>query len=268
MDYKALLSLAIKAALKAGEEILNIYHTAFVVEIKADNTPVTLADKNSSNSIFESLSSSQIPIISEEEIFPNYETRRTWNYIWIIDPLDGTKEFVKRNGEFTINIALVEKGKPVVGVIYAPVLNQLYFACANFGSYKFTLEKNGLDYLESNLFELAQRLPLQKLPKHYTVIASRSHLSREINTHLDKLKNLYGTLDIINCGSSIKQCLVAEGKAHEYPRLGITMEWDTAAGQCILEQSGNALIDLSTHEAMRYNKTNMENNFFIAKHLH
>jgi 3'(2'), 5'-bisphosphate nucleotidase len=267
MDYNALLKLAINAALVAGEEILNIYETNFSVEIKSDNTPVTWADKNSSSSILKTLQSSQLPIISEEEDVMDYEIRKSWEHFWLIDPLDGTKEFVKRNGEFAINIALIENGIPVIGVIYAPVLKQIYFASKQNGSYTFSFDKHVSDLLSVDVFLSAKSLPLQKLPKRYTVIASRSHLSREVNARIETLKNLYGDVDIINCGSSLKQCLVAEGKAHEYPRYGTTMEWDTAAGQCILEQSGSALIDLETNSAMRYNKTSMKNNYFIAKHV-
>jgi 3'(2'), 5'-bisphosphate nucleotidase len=272
MDYSALLILAIKAALKAGQEILNIYETDFFVETKSDNTPVTLADKAASDSIILALTSTNIPIISEEEAILDYEIRKNWSHVWLVDPLDGTKEFVKRNGEFTVNIAFIENKQPVIGVIYSPVSKDLYFASVNYGSFKVdgqTIIKetstNRINLVE-NLMELGIKLPIQKLPKTYTVVASRSHLSKEINQQIDKLKNLYGEVDVINVGSSIKQCWVAEGRAHEYLRLGTTMEWDTAAGQCILEQSGSQLLDLDTNLPMRYNKENMKNSFFIAKH--
>lgn len=271
MDHNALLTLAIKAAISAGREILNIYETDFFVETKSDNTPVTLADKAASNSIILALTPTNIPVISEEEAILDYEIRKNWLHVWLVDPLDGTKEFVKRNGEFTVNIALIENNKPVIGVIYSPVSKDLYFAAVNYGSYKVDgpsvlAEKNKGDVdLVENLKKLGVKLPDQKLPKTYTVVASRSHLSKDINQHIDKLKNLYGAVDVINVGSSIKQCWVAEGKAHEYMRLGTTMEWDTAAGQCILEQSGSQLLDLETSLPMRYNKENLKNSFFIAK---
>lgn len=271
MDYQHLLKLAVKAAFRAGEEILKIYTTDFQVETKSDNTPVTHADRSSGKRISEILEISKIPVISEEETVADYTIRKNWKHVWIVDPLDGTKEYVKRNGEFAVNIALVEGGKPVIGVIYAPVLKDLYFGCSDVGSFKVTqndmvleLSKNNLP---DNLFKYAKRLPIQKLPKDYTVVANRSHLNKEINEHIEDLKTVYGKVNMINIGSSIKQCWVAEGKAHEYPRFGITMEWDTAAGQCILEESGNKLIDLTTDLPMRYNKENMRNNFFIAKHV-
>ena len=272
MDYNALLKLAIAAALEAGKEILKIYETDFSVETKSDNTPVTLADKGASDSIIKFLSKTNIPIISEEEAILDFEERKLWTHVWLIDPLDGTKEFVKRNGEFAVNIALIENNKPVVGVIFSPVTKELYFASINHNSFKVNgatvgeeINKNNSQLVE-NLIKTAVKLPIQNLPKTYTVVVSRSHLSREINQYIDKLKNLFGEVDIINVGSSIKQCWVAEGKAHEYLRLGTTMEWDTAAGQCILEQSGSHLLDLETNLPMLYNKESMKNSYFIAKH--
>ncbi|PBQ32159.1 3'(2'),5'-bisphosphate nucleotidase [Sphingobacteriaceae bacterium] len=269
MDYNELLKLAINAAFKAGEEILKIYSTDFYVETKSDNTPVTLADRTSGECISKILSASNIPIISEEEEILDYSIRKTWPRVWIVDPLDGTKEYVKRNGEFAVNIALVENNKPVIGIIYAPVLKDIYFAYHKGGSYKITQHDMIMELTKKNLsdhlFEFAKKLPSQKLPKTYTVVGSRSHLSREINVHVDKLRNLYGDVDMISVGSSIKQCWVAEGKAHEYLRYGTTMEWDTAAGQCILEEAGCQLIDLETNLPMVYNREDMHNNYFIAK---
>jgi 3'(2'), 5'-bisphosphate nucleotidase len=208
-------------------------------------------------------------VISEEEEILDYSIRKTWRQVWIVDPLDGTKEYVKRNGEFAVNIALVEDNKPVIGIIYAPVIKDIYFAFHNGGSYKITQHDMIVELTRKNitdhLFEFAKKLPGQRQPKTYTVVGSRSHLSRDINAHVDKLRNLYGEVDMISVGSSIKQCWVAEGKAHEYVRYGTTMEWDTAAGQCILEEAGCQLIDLETGLPMVYNREDMRNNFFIAK---
>lgn len=269
MDNIELLKLAINAAFKAGEEILKIYSTDFYVETKSDNTPVTLADRASGECITKILAVSDIPVISEEEEILDYSIRKTWPRVWIVDPLDGTKEYVKRNGEFAVNIALVENNKPVIGIIYAPVIKDIYFAYAGGGSFKITQHDMIVELTKKNitehLFEFAKKLPAQKLPKTYTVVGSRSHLSRDINAHVDKLRVLYGDVDMISVGSSIKQCWVAEGKAHEYLRYGITMEWDTAAGQCILEEAGCQLIDLETELPMVYNRENMHNNYFIAK---
>lgn len=264
MTTSALLKLAIHAALKAGEEILKIYDTDFYVETKSDNTPVTAADKASGKTIEKILGASGIPVISEEETLADYNSRKHWPQVWIVDPLDGTKEFVKRNGEFAVNIALAEHGKPVIGIIYAPVLKELYFSAISIGSFKLNAV-TASSFDDTTIFDLAIKLPSQKLPKNYTVVASRSHLSREINDRLATLKNLYGTVDVVNIGSSIKQCWVADGRAHEYPRYGTTMEWDTAAGQCILEQIGGSIINVSTNEPLVYNKADMHNDYFIAK---
>jgi 3'(2'), 5'-bisphosphate nucleotidase len=267
-----LLKLAIHAALKAGEEILKYYNTSFEIETKADDTPVTIADKASGECISKILQESKIPVISEEEEISEYEIRKNWEQVWIVDPLDGTKEFIKRNGEFAVNIALVQNGNPIIGVIYSPVSRDIYFASKNFGSYKIAqhdliyelTKKNIIEYL----FEFGKKLPLQKTPSTYTVVASRSHLSKEVNNRINSLKKIYTEVDIISVGSSIKQCWVAEGKAHEYPRYGITMEWDTAAGQCILEMAGAVLLDIETNLPLSYNKHSMKNNYFVAKQKH
>lgn len=268
MNYTELLECAIKASIDAGKEILRIYNTAFFVETKSDNTPVTEADKTSSKIIAASLAHFNIPLISEEDEVIEHGIRKAWDKVWIIDPLDGTKEFVKRNGEFAINIALIEKNTPSIGVIYAPVLDTLYFACKSFGGYKI---ENVSVFCNENptlkltaLMDLALKLPLQNPPMNYTIVVSRSHLSREINDYIKKREYVYGKVNTISVGSSIKQCWVAEGLAHEYPRLGRTMEWDTAAGQCILEESQAQLLDLETNKPMIYNKLSLENNFFVA----
>ena len=268
MDNNELLKIAILAALEGGEEILNIYKTDFDIETKSDNTPVTLADKGSSKRILRVLEGSGLPVICEEEAVSDFTVRKNWESFWLVDPLDGTKEFIKRNGEFSVNIALVRNEAPVIGVIYTPVLKDLYFSKAGHGSYKLGdaeifIKNNPVDWYKI-ITHFSQKLPIQKIPKNYTLVASRSYLSRAVNARIEKLKKIYGVVDVINIGSSIKQCWVAEGKAHEYPRFGTTMEWDTAAGQCILEEAGKNLIDLGTMLPMRYNKEKMENNFFIA----
>lgn len=266
-----LLYKAILASVEAGKEILEIYDTAFDVEYKSDDTPLTQADQNASDKIIECLKDTNIPVLSEEGEHFVYEKRKTLKRLWIVDPLDGTKEFVKRNGEFTVNIALVEEKKPVIGVIYSPVFKDLYFAAKDLGSFKIDrhsfipvlneLENFSLD----RLILLAKKLPLRSYPEVFTVVASRSHLSSEIYAHIEKQKLNHGEVNIVNTGSSIKMCWVAEGLANEYPRFGPTMEWDTAAGQAILENAGCELIDLNTHEPMQYNRPELRNNWFIAR---
>lgn len=273
LELNNLLELAINSAIKAGQEILTIYETPFQIELKSDNTPVTNADKQASKIIIQELAPSSINVLSEEDEHFDYQTRKDWKDIWIIDPLDGTKEFVKRNGEFTVNIALVTNNKPVIGVIYSPTSRNLYFAAQGIGSFKLDghvvleqLDNIGLPHAKT-LIEKAVRLPLKPHPKVYTVVASRSHLSKEVSKRLEDLRLQKGPVDIINTGSSIKFCLIAEGSAHEYPRFGNTMEWDTAAGQCIVEQSGGSVVSANTGLPILYNRDNLVNEDFIASYM-
>jgi len=273
MNYKKLLHQALIAAVEAGKEILSVYQTSFKVEYKEDQSPVTMADKKASTKITEELKEFNIHILSEEGNHETYEQRKNWRILWIIDPLDGTKEFIKRNGEFTVNIGLVEDGLPTIGVIYSPVSKDIYFAANGIGAFKIDgkIVSNLLDNIkEINFDELLNsslKLPIFSHRDAYTVVASRSHMSSETYAHIESLKNKYSKVDIITTGSSIKMCWVAEGKADEYPRFGSTMEWDTAAGQAILQQANATLIDYETKTPMKYNKENFYNQWFIAKRL-
>ncbi len=268
-----MLLQSIKAALLAGDEILNIYSTQFEVEYKQDKSPVTLADKNASDIIVHELSIFGIPVLSEEGEHDDYSIRKNWKQCWIVDPLDGTKEFVKKNGEFTVNIALVENQKPVLGIIYSPVSNNLYFAKEQFGAYKIegslllNLINTKSNFQLEDLLAIAQKLPIKRRRTNYVVVASRSHLSSELYNHIENLKIKFQprVVDTINTGSSIKMCLIAEGVADEYPRFGPTMEWDTAAGHAILLESGCELIDEGTNKQMLYNRENLLNASFVAK---
>ncbi len=264
-----LLGAAIQAAVDAGNEILKIYETDFSVEYKNDRSPLTAADKESNEKIIESLNGFNIPFLSEENELVPYEARKNWTYLWIVDPLDGTKEFVKRNGEFTVNIALVKNGVPILGVIYSPVFRDLYFASEELGSFKverhdvieiFQNKKPGF----SPVMEKAKKLPLVNSLSTFTIVASRSHLNSETHHHIETRKKQYPTVELINAGSSIKICLVAEGKANEYPRFGPTMEWDTAAGHAIAEFAGKKVIDVSTGKRIEYNREIITNNSFLV----
>ncbi len=266
-----LLFKSILASVEAGKEILKIYDTAFEVEYKEDDTPLTQADQNASDKIIELLADTNIPVLSEEGEHFVFEKRKLLNELWIVDPLDGTKEFVKRNGEFTVNIALVQKNQTVLGVIYSPVFKDLYFAAKGIGSFKINRHDlipilNDLqNFTLDRLILLAKKLPLSSYPEVYTLVASRSHLSKEIYAYIEEQKQKHGDVNIVNTGSSIKMCWVAEGIADEYPRYGPTMEWDTAAGQAILENAGCELIDLSTKQPMKYNREELRNNSFVAR---
>ena len=258
------LITAITAALEAGKAILEIYHSgAFDVEIKGDNSPLTRADTASHNVIMSFLTKTNIPVLSEEGKAISYEERKDWTQLWIVDPIDGTKEFIKRNGEFTVNIALIENQKTQIGVIFVPVTGELYFSSKEMGAFKVKvdLENYDIDYLVAN----ADKLPLQRDDKTYTIVASRSHMSPETEDYVQQMKNKHGAVNLISKGSSLKLCMVAEGQADCYPRFAPTMEWDTAAGQAICEHAGFQVIDWSTKENMFYNREELLNHWFLVK---
>jgi 3'(2'), 5'-bisphosphate nucleotidase len=272
IQYDKLILTTILAARRAGEAILEVYNSDFTVEHKDDKSPLTLADKRSHEIIEKVLeqtvtvNNSTVPILSEEGKETPYDEREKWEYFWLVDPLDGTKEFVKRNGEFTVNIALIHKHKPVLGIIYIPVKDVFYFAAINVGTYK--LENSGIltdDLSIEELIDKSQRLPLVSNNKTtLTVIGSRSHTSEEFTEFVRRLNEKHENVEFISSGSSLKLCLVAEGKADVYPRFGPTMEWDTAAGQAIVEQAKGTVVDTQTNEPLNYNKNNLLNPFFIA----
>jgi len=272
IQYENLILATLRAAKRAGEAILEVYDSDFAVEQKDDKSPLTLADKKSHETIAGVLeqtitvNNSTVPILSEEGRDIPYDERKKWEYFWLIDPLDGTKEFVKRNGEFTVNIALIHKHKPVLGIIYIPVKDVFYFAAINFGTYKLENSKTITDDLSIEaLISKSQRLPLNNNNKtSLTVIGSRSHTSEEFSEFVKRLEAKYGNVEFISSGSSLKLCIVAEGKADVYPRFGPTMEWDTAAGQAIVEQADGSVMDIQTREPLRYNKDNLLNPFFIV----
>jgi 3'(2'), 5'-bisphosphate nucleotidase len=260
---KELLNTAITASLEAGRSILEIYHSgAFDVEIKGDNSPLTRADTASHNVIMSFLTKTNIPVLSEEGKTISYATRKDWTQLWIVDPIDGTKEFIKRNGEFTVNIALIENQKTQIGVIFVPVTGELYFSSKEMGAFKVKvdLENYDIDSLISN----GDKLPLQRDDKTYTIVASRSHMSPETEDYVQQMKNKHGAVNLISKGSSLKLCMVAEGQADCYPRFAPTMEWDTAAGQAICEHAGFQVIDLATKKNMLYNREELLNHWFLV----
>lgn len=239
-------------AITAGEAILKIYsdHSlSSVVDYKSDNSPLTMADKKSHEIIHENLSNydSSIPIISEESEVPAYEIRSHYDYYWIVDPLDGTKEFINRNGEFTVNIALIYNKQPILGVVYTPVINTLYYSFRG-KSYKKDRD-GGITTLSVNNKADAR-----------VAVRSKSHPSPEEEVVFSK----YSVTDSISIGSSLKFCMVAEGKADLYYRHGPTMEWDTAAGQAVLEGAGGKVFKNTGPEYFEYNKENLLNGSFLA----
>lgn len=255
------LKIAIEAAIAAGEKIMEIYENGdFEVDMKSDNSPLTKADIASHNVIIKYLEKTGIPVLSEEGKDIAFEERKNWKQLWIVDPIDGTKEFIKKNGEFTVNIALIENHQPIAGVVYAPAIDELYFSDIENGAFLTTGEDSRR--LESAI-ENGFRIPLEQ-PSKYTVVASRSHMSPETEDFVNELRAEHGELELISKGSSLKLCMVARGKANCYPRFAPTMEWDTAAGQAICNHAGFTVMDWKTKKPMRYNRENLLNNWFLV----
>lgn len=253
-DFLKLSKEVGQIARDAGAAILNIYENAtdFGVEHKADDSPLTLADQASNQVIVAGLEqlAFQAPIISEENKLVTYEERKDYEYFWLVDPLDGTKEFIKRNGEFTVNIALVKGNEAVFGVVYVPVSDELFWAARDQGA--FRQEATGNIKLEAASFSM-QDMGLK-------VVASRSHLNPETQAFVDQLN----APELVSKGSSLKLLLVAAGEAHLYPRLAPTMEWDTAAAQIVVEEAGGKVIQAASGEKVIYNKENLLNPHFIV----
>ena len=250
-----LLEIAKQAALDAGAEIMKLYTDPaqdFGVEKKADNSPLTLADKAAHLCIMRYLQETGIPVLSEEGQYLPYANRRDWQRLWVVDPLDGTKEFIKKNGEFTVNIALVEDGTPVLGVIYIPATDTLYYGIVGEGACKQIGEKN-------------IRLPLSAKHEGYVVVASRSHMTLETEAYVEDVRRRHPQVQLISSGSSIKICLVAEGTADSYPRFAPTMEWDTAAGDAIARAAGKQVMDVQTGNPLKYNKEDLHNPWFLVE---
>ncbi|MDC9724259.1 MAG: 3'(2'),5'-bisphosphate nucleotidase CysQ [Urechidicola sp.] len=259
------LQTAIKASLKAGIEIMKVYESDdFNIEIKGDDSPLTQADKNANDVINSFLIPTNIPIISEENKQTDFDIRKNWETCWVVDPVDGTKEFIKRNGEFTVNIALVTDGNPKLGVIYVPVSKTLYFAdVKNELGYKANLDSHDTS-IEAVLEKSVKLEPKAKDSNPMQVVGSRSHMSQETLDYVEDLKSIGKEVEIVSKGSSLKFCLVAEGNADVYPRFAPTMEWDTAAGQAICNAVGVAVISEETKEALLYNKENLLNPWFLV----
>tara|TARA_B100001113_G_scaffold325555_1_gene297912 strand:+ start:67 stop:837 length:771 start_codon:yes stop_codon:yes gene_type:complete len=256
LNYTNLLKSIIETSYLAGDKILEIYNDnnyKSSIEIKKDASPLTIADKASNSVIVDSLKkiTNEIPILSEEEKEIDYSTRKKWNRFWLVDPLDGTKEFINRNGEFTVNIALIENNTPIMGIVYSPVKEKLWYGLKDHGSF---LIKNKQEPIKIS----------KKEPSNGTIkiVSSRSHANNE------KLKNYlkqFEKYELVNMGSSIKMCLVADGTAHYYPRFGPTMEWDTGAAHAIVKYANGNIYNIDTDEELNYNKENLLNPGFIVK---
>ena len=251
------LEILIDAVKQAGEEILKIYATDFTVEIKGDASPLTAADQAANEVLMDYVAknTSEIPVISEENKAIDYSDRKDWKRFWLIDPLDGTKEFVNKNGEFTVNIALIEDGSPILGAVYQPTTKTFYLGISEEASYK--IDADGVVTTIKNKKHYSER-------DEVIVVASRSHLSDDVVKFVDELKAQGKSVEVLSAGSSLKFCLVAEGKAHVYPRLGPTMEWDTGAAHAVALGAGLDVTHAETKLPLEYNKENLLNPYFIV----
>ncbi len=275
--------MALLAAKDAGRAILDVYRQDFDISYKDDHSPLTLADQRSHNIIVSHLSDvsgERLPILSEEGRSISYQQRRRWKYFWMADPLDGTKEFIKKNDEFTVNIAQIHQNRPILGVIYVPVKDVFYFAGDGLGAYRMDNSdilaignnrpvKNDSARVLETILARSIKLPddnhrFEKKDSQITIVGSRSHATKELEAFIESMRKKHEQVEFISAGSSLKLCLVAEGRADIYPRLGPTMEWDTAAGQVIVEQARGSVLNYEVDEPLRYNKKNLLNPWFIA----
>lgn len=245
VDIKKVITIAKEASVA----VMEIYNTNFDVEYKEDSSPLTIADLKANEIICNSLLKlyPKIPILSEETKVSDYSDRKKWEYLWVIDPIDGTKEFVKKTGEFTINIALVQNGVPILGVVYAPAIDVLYYAQKGYGAFKNSTS-----------------IPFKRDDNKYLVVASVSHLSDETKKYIENIKTSK-IKETTSMGSSLKLCLVASGEADIYPRFAPTSEWDTCAAHAIVLECKKDVVDAYTNKTLVYNKENILNPFFIVK---
>ncbi|MDO9254549.1 MAG: 3'(2'),5'-bisphosphate nucleotidase CysQ [Bacteroidales bacterium] len=260
-----LIGKVLRIAFIAGKAIMDIYQHPFEVEYKSDNSPVTIADETAHKIIAKGLSETGLPILSEEGAQTSYEIRENWKEFWLVDPLDGTKEFIKKNGDFTVNIALISNMQPIFGVVYAPVPGFIYWG-SEFGSFRLNLNQiSDIDFENfPSLETLAEKLPCISRPEGYLVLGSRSHMNSETESYISNLKIAHPDLSFISRGSSLKFCTLAEGGADVYPRFGPTMEWDTAAGHAVARFAGCSVNQFENGLVVEYNKHSLLNPNFIA----
>ena len=262
-----LLPCAFNAAVRAGAEIMKVYDNSeeFDITVKHDNTPLTIADRLAHNKIKEVLGETRIPILSEEGREMLYDERKNWEMFWLIDPLDGTVEFIKRNNEFTVNIALMSENECIGAIVYVPCLGKIYFAEQGVGA--MLLEGVAPDekanYTNSDIRARASKLPLTTAAHDkFRIAVSRSHQTSETAEYIERMRETHPDIEVVEQGSSYKFCLMAEGAIDYYPRTTTTYEWDTAAAELILVESGGMVRSIPEHKPLRYNKENLHNPWF------
>ncbi len=275
MDIYQLFRVAFKASIAAGEAIMKVYESDdFDIQNKSDNSPLTKADMAAHHIIKQHLETTPFPILSEEDADIPFSEREKWDTFWLVDPLDGTKEFINKNGDFTVNIALIQKGIPIMGFVYLPVEEVLYWGEKEQGSFRFAFTEKQKLIITTRAFEdlafmvyiIAHSwvLPYAET-ETYTVVGSRSHKNEETQKYIEQRKKQYPDLNMVDRGSSLKICMVAEGKADEYPRLAPTMEWDTAAGQAVAMYAGCHFTKTDLTTPVIYNKKDLTNPHFVVK---
>ncbi|MEQ9297717.1 MAG: 3'(2'),5'-bisphosphate nucleotidase CysQ [Cyclobacteriaceae bacterium] len=253
IDYEFLIERAKSVALDAGKAILDVYNSAdFGAELKTDNSPLTLADKAAHDVIVKGLKDADLPILSEEGRSIDYSERKSWEYFWMVDPLDGTKEFIKKNGEFTVNIALIKGNEAIAGVVYAPVLDWLYWSIPGNGAFKKAGKEETKPITAS---------PFDASKQGIKVVASRSHLNEETQSYIDTFVDP----ELVSMGSSLKILLVGEGAADVYPRYAPTMEWDTAAAHAVIKNAGANVYQKRGNIEVGYNKEDLLNPHFLVR---
>ena len=265
-----LLTEQLNAAVRAGAEIMRIYNGSddYDISLKSDHTPITIADRLAHNSIKESLGATRIPILSEEGRSMLYEERCNWELFWLVDPLDGTVEFIKGNNEFTVNIALMENNICISAIVYVPYHNKMYIAERGRGAWVMNGVVPDADaaYTYAEIHDGSVPLPLSSAAHDtFRVAVSRSHQTPETHEHIKTLYEEHSNIEIIEQGSSYKFCLLAEGTVDYYVRTTTTSEWDTAAGELILSEAGGSTCDYATGAPLLYNKEVLDNPWFIAK---
>jgi 3'(2'), 5'-bisphosphate nucleotidase len=257
-----MISILANAALEAGKKIMEVYNTDFEVREKSDKSPLTRADLAANQAIYAFLESIGIPILSEEDVQIPYEERAEWSRYLLVDPLDGTKEFIKKNGEFTVNIAMIEGKSPIFGVVYAPALETMYVGSIFDGSHKIQISADKV--FHNRMLQNRNRIPFIKETRPLKMVTSRSHFNEETETFYKRYKRVFGKPELEAIGSSLKMCKIAEGIADIYPRMGPTMEWDTAAAHAICKGAGKNLYSYPGHKELQYNKRDLLNPHFIA----
>lgn len=270
-DIRAyLLPKAFNAAVRAGWEIMKVYKNSddYDIAVKSDKTPITIADRLAHNKIKEMLGETRIPILSEEGREMLYDERRNWELFWLVDPLDGTVEFIKGNNEFTVNIALMSENRCVCSVIYVPYLQKAYVASQDMGAYLLTgiAPSDAACYSYDEICSARRRLPLAEHEHEgYRIAVSRSHQTDETKAYIDAIRAERGDVEIVEQGSSYKFCMLAEGVIDYYPRTTHTYEWDTAAAELILSEAGGSTLSLPDYQPLRYNKEDLHNPWFECR---